>query len=141
MQTTLINTPKLFVHMKTGSEGSSHDPYSYEELYMQANGHKITMHYGLAYWCEIDDEKIIPVGDAYCDPHHFDKQIKKLIGYTPEQLRRFSRKAKESKANEECPKGGFHSFEEMSGYPGEHFTMCSKCNQSIDYYFCESAII
>lgn len=138
---TLINHPKLHVDLVRGAEGPTHDPYSYEEISVRVPGCEVMIHTGLACFIELNGEKFdIPIVKSVVD---YDKNfaataefvLVSKIGYTREQLERMSRKAKSR-----CPKGGTHDIVSESGYPGEHFDVCLKCDRIVNNYFNSSAV-
>jgi hypothetical protein len=137
MQTTLINHPKLQVWMRTGSEGPRHDPYSYGELTVKTPKHKVMIHEGLACFVVVDGKRSDATRKTYDKFSKVsDRLLKRWTGYTRKQIGRIHRKSKE-----QCPFGGRHETIDMSGFPGEHFQVCQKCDKIVDSYFNESAIM
>ena len=135
---------RLQYHNKVGSEGPSHDPYSYSETTIWFRGRKIEFHDGLAMWLKVDGEKYKPAVDRNQDFGEYEKQlykaykdkIEEVLGFSLTQLERWNRKLKSK-----CRKCGSKNFKWVSGFPGESLLICSDCNDAIDYNFNESAII
>jgi len=149
----------LDYYRKSGTEGPRHDPYGYTEITARRNGHAVTLHTGLAVWLKVNgemfDAKITKeqklllnqLTDEWelCtvwDPDHSKKEFEayivefeRLIGFTPKQMERWERKARSR-----C-RCGSKEFKYVDGYPGEHFTMCVKCDNIVNTYFNESEII
>lgn len=133
MHQVMINHRRLKVHKTTGSEGPSHDPYHYVEYDVDTPVGNVVLHEGLGTWIAFNGTKLkTPHGESYVRGHMFPA----LTGYTVEQLERIHRKL-----TSRCPKCQLKIFEEVEGYPGETFTVCSSCGEIVDSYFCESAVI
>lgn len=137
MYQPLINHPKMRVSKATGIEGPHYDPYSYEEVTLITPSHEIVIHIGLAVWVDVNKLRIDALGENYDNPHKWaDGIIQQYTGYTLTQLQRFH-----DKAASKCRMGGYHEAYSVRGYPGESFDVCTKCAKTVNYYFCESAII
>jgi hypothetical protein len=122
----------MSISTRTGTEGPRHDPYSFTEITVEARGHRVTVHYGLGEWIEVDGtgERLMALPDASC-------VMEALTGLTLAQAERALRKRDESYYRRHKAHGG---YEWSSGYPGEELCFC-KCGQCIDSTFNESAII
>ena len=59
---------------KSGSEGPSHDPYSYNEFSFKKDGKEYIIHMGLAQWIKIDGKKIGAFEDDYDNEEQFIKK-------------------------------------------------------------------
>jgi len=49
----------MSISTRTGTEGPRHDPYSFTEITVEARGHRVTVHYGLGEWIEVDGSQLI----------------------------------------------------------------------------------
>ena len=59
---------------KSGSEGPSHDPYSYNEFSFKKDGKEYIIHMGLAQWIKIDGKTIGAFEDDYDNEKQFIKK-------------------------------------------------------------------
>jgi hypothetical protein len=137
METTMINTPKLVVLVKTGREGPRFDPYSYTEYKATMPSTSFEIHRGLAFWVRTNGgPKINITGRNYDDDERFvDNVFRYATGYTLRQLIRFHDSAKAR-----CIEGGRHNTISMGGYCGETFDVCTKCNRVVDSFFDRESI-
>ena len=144
METTLINHPRLRVHLTTGAEGPRHDPYSYRELSVHAGRKKVVLHEGLGEWLSVNGKKVEP--PKYLDKLDWQTREKvervwrmdefgNAVGYTVDQIERIARKL-----NSRCRECGGREFHSESGFPGETFECCSKCGHIQNTFFNRSAI-
>lgn len=114
--------------IKRGTEGPRSDPYAFTEYEMKG----VTLHCGFDLW--IADKN----GKRRFDCEALDQAVqefKKLTGFTPEQLEKF-----EHKRTSRCPKCGSKELDTTYGYPGETFTVCTKCDTIVDSHLNMSAI-
>lgn len=75
------------VRIRSGSEGPSHDPYSYHEITVERLGREVTLHLGLAVWREIDGAMRLTT--AYSSESEIIQDFVELTGGTPEQWQRW----------------------------------------------------
>lgn len=137
MQHTMMHHPRLRVVRSTGSEGPKHDPYSFEEYQITTPQGKLVLHFGLGTWARFQDQPILL--DRIQDENACVKLLRGNItreatGYTLTQIERIARKL-----TERC-RCGSKEFESASGFPGEHFTVCCKCGNVVDSFFCRSEV-
>ena len=138
MQTTLINHPKLKVHVRIGSEGPRHDPYSYNELTVVQPHGTTVLHNGLGVWLKSDDHDVQPPNYLSHDEREAwlrDAAFPMLTDFTVVQLERMARKLKSR-----CKCGG-KSFHSEEGFPGETFDVCNRCGDIRGSYFCVEAVM
>ena len=140
MKTTLFDHPRLTVRLKTGTEGPTHDPYSYEELTVITPRGKVVLHEGLSVWLKHNDVKVDqPLNTPYEEYERWIREdvFKAVTGYSREQIARIARRLKER-----CPYCKVNSGRHHEpGFPGEHFEVCDNCNKIVGGYFNESEII
>jgi hypothetical protein len=110
----------------TGSEGPSHDPYSYTEQTVEKDGKTVTLHLGLAEWLKVDGKRT--EGDAGPLAAEFEK----LTGFNPET---FDVAYDAIHDPEHCPKCQSTERKTESGMPGEKFLVCGSCGEIIDTRF------
>lgn len=124
MKTSIQTTsgPPTFV---TGSEGPSHDPYSYDETSFKG----WTVHLGLVEWVQRGAHKKLYLPDVRA-------YFKAMTGYTPEELRAFH-----GKLRGRCRECGSKRFAWHAGYPGETIMQCLKCGKVSAECYDESAVI
>jgi uncharacterized protein YerC len=124
-----------------GTEGSQHDPYSYEELIFKRKELKVVLHYGLAEWIEINDQRTLR--DDYSEniPLKEINIYKKFEESTGLSTINFERVYDRINHPKKCKKCGSKKRAFMSGFPGETFEMCGKCEHIINTHFNESAIM
>lgn len=127
-------TPEREITIYRGAEGPSFDPYSYEEIEVKRQGYRtVTLHQGLGTWLRYDKERIDMNG------RNLERRAVDIFeGYLGCSLEAFER-AKGHIASR-CWKCDGHAHHEISGYPGETFTVCQN-GHVMDSYFNESAII
>lgn len=119
-QMTIINQPNLRIERNTGSEGPAYDPYHYEEWEFERNGNTIELHNGgLVQWMEINGKRYDDVRDEA-----MEDLFKEYTGFTFHMWMLFLRKLEAAKWR----KHWGHDVVEVSGYPGEHFTICNTCD-------------
>ncbi len=76
------------MHIRTGSEGPTHDPYSYTEMEIETEHINIILHVGLVCWLRVEDKfpceyvALLAEGD-----HAVDKWFE-ATGLTPAQFER-----------------------------------------------------
>lgn len=116
----------------TGTEGPRHDPYHYEEITFERDGHTYVAHLGLAEWLKVDGEK-------RAEGEGVEALFNELTGECLSALMEayHADKAEAWSACEKC--GG--EIESRSGHPGETFAVCSKCGHVNDMDFDVSAVI
>lgn len=137
MESTLINTPKLVVTVRTGQEGPKHDPYSFVEYEAEMPTTSLEAHLGLGFWVRTNGgPKINITGWNYDrDEQFLNDLFRHATGYTIRQLIRFRDAAKSR-----CTAGGRHNTIPMNGFPGESFEVCTKCNRVVDSFFDHASI-
>lgn len=117
------------ITMHEGTEGPRHDPYHFEELEVARNRRRTLIHLGLGDWVQIGREKI---------RKDFEGVFFARTGLTVAQARRaYERIHRVPKA---CVCGATRSYF-STGFPGESFALCVKCDAIRDYSFNESAVI
>lgn len=133
MKQVLIDHPRLFAEKEHGTEGPAHDPYGFVEYRVWTPEKGWTeLHEGLGTWIRYRNELLdTPHGESYVRKYMFPS----LTGYSVEQLERIHRKL-----SSQCRYCGFKHLETVAGYPGEQFTICLRCRNVVDSYFCESEI-
>lgn len=106
------------VHVKSGSEGPAHDPYSYTEYRVKRDGRKIVMHLGMGDWIKVDGEHV-EAGDAALN---YIRQERK--DYRKRVVRRLTDPPRR------CPacKG---KLESGGGYVGEEVIYCKGCGRIV----------
>lgn len=119
--------------IKTGTEGPRFDPYHFDEMIVtRPDGSWVKVHDGLSTWIETHD-------GIKC---HDEKQVFKIfeqrvgVTYDRAMMAYHSLPWRRAKAHA-C---GNKHIEEVGGYPGESFTICSKCKAVFDYHFNIGAI-
>lgn len=137
MQTIAINHPKLRIRVLTGSEGPEHDPYSYEEFHITTPKGTTILHFGLGTWATHNKAQVKILGCTDSEGVKFLREdfLREITGYTLPQIERIARKRAER-----CRCCSGRIFEDVPGYPGEHFRMCSYCGEITDTYFCISEV-
>ena len=119
------------VDIRTGTEGPRHDPYGYEELTVTSERcGTVTLHTGLGTWLRVN---------GACanegDHNRCVKLFEWVCGITPQAARR----AYERLRNR-CQKCGGTDQRAQSGYPGETFYFCVRCDTVVRCDFDEEAI-
>ena len=122
-----------------GSEGPTHDPYSYSEItFTKTDGAVVLLHEGLAVWCEIT-----PPGGRHRarmgsllrrspgpetvrieDEDEAEAAFERETGIRLADAERLYRRATEPKRCRDC---GSKRWEWHSGYPGETMRTCADC--------------
>jgi len=116
------------ISIKTGSEGPSHDPYSFTEYSVTTTiGKSYTLHLGLAEWIKENGVLITTNGNLV-------ETFIRLTGLDPLA-------AEEEHNNPKCKDHPDADIESMAGYPGETFAVCSVCKAVLQSYFNENAIM
>lgn len=137
---TLFTHPKLSVSVVRGTEGPSHDPYSYEETTIKVPGSKIVIHAGLAEFIKLNGETFpISVHKRERFGEAIDVLLRAKVGYSRVQLERIARKKRQARTRA-CPLGGLHDLQWGHGFPGEELLWCTKCKHILDRTFNSSAI-
>ncbi len=126
------------VRIKTGSEGSSYDPYSYTEcIFTRTDGVRVVLHAGLGVWCKLykPGEKRACVCAREDHAHVF---FYRTTGMWPSQAERIWLKINYPIYCKWC-----HSkrLKEVDGFPGETLVICRKCEAVVGSHFDESAIM
>lgn len=138
MQQTMLNHPKLWWSVRTGSEGPQHDPYHYEEHTFKTPKGVTVYHFGLGDWALHNGTPLeLPPGpDGERLAYLRNNFTRELTGYTFKALERISRKC-----HERCAECGGKHFTSMRGYPGEHFSVCTRCGGVGGYRFNVAEVI
>lgn len=123
------------MHLARGSEGPRHDPYSYEELTVDGRNGETVIHIGLAVWItndrmdlKVDDEKLVfdifekCVGVSFPAAMKAYHYVNDVLPYKLHAMRCDGR------------------FNHGTGYPGESFNYCDKCNFVAGFHMDWSAI-
>ena len=116
-QSTRKPTEPMFgtkVWVRSGSEGPSHDPYSYDEINVETKGHDVCIHYGLAVWLEVDGKHT----DYYGNEYEAFELFKLLTGAPPADFINWYYRAR-SRCS--C---GCRAQRSVPGYPGETLNIC-----------------
>lgn len=152
-----IETVRLTIRVSSGTEGHWSDPYGYTEYIVQdkQNGRTTILHLGLDEHVrrDLSETKNARIrnhkrlgnvvefpSDSLMPKYTAEELFHFFTGLTPEFIERcLFRKEKHKYQN--CPNGGKHVCRESSGYPGESFDICVKCENIVNSYFHESEII
>lgn len=122
------------IDRKVGADGPKHDPYAWTELTVWRLGREVRGHFGLLMWIEIDGARANFYGDDAEKKFAADFEAAVGFGFDEAESAYFARFRR-------CPKCGGSRLDEASGYPGETFTICSRCETIVANDFDESAII
>jgi hypothetical protein len=137
------------ISITTGSEGPSHDPYSYERVRVERDGLDIVMHVGLDHWLKINGRKVRvilkpgpypePINQYYRD---LDEIFERHAGISYDAARKayyeFANRRVSRCVNGKKTHGRIIS---QRGFPGESFSTCERCGNVVDYYFNESEVM
>ena len=136
-----VSSPSMSISFNRGTEGPRHDPYSYEEVIVERKGREdITLHAGLGVWMTIGGARI-SASFSMVEREVMDRFVE-LVGYKPDQLRRFAQRAYAARVKQQhasCKHHG-NATRSVTGYPGETFEVCLDCGQIVDSHFNRSAI-
>ena len=131
---------------KSGSEGPSHDPYSYNEFSFKKDGKEYIIHMGLAQWIKIDGKKIGAFEDDYDNEKQF---IKKHTGIDYKDLQDLMYKDQEN--YDEDPMGPPSRYMEsltklkeglsLAELLAEENSLNEKMNNFIDYEYSDPELI
>ncbi len=127
------------IGMKHGSEGPTHDPYSYTEILVtREDGTEVMLHDGLATWIEINGERIDPQhGPGYdVSCQSLRNMFERRAGCSIPHLEKAYQRVQYT-----CKKCGGSELREQAGYPGETFHFCVRCDIVVSCDFNESAIM
>ncbi|HNW32673.1 MAG TPA: hypothetical protein PKL44_00275 [Candidatus Dojkabacteria bacterium] len=128
---TLINIGT--VSITTGTEGPKHDPYGYTEYSFTHKGEDIVIHLGLREEMIIGSSKTYGYDNitiAFADRFNHTITLSEFLSEVDETMH--------TPPSCEC---GCQEGEWVSGFPGEHLYICSKCKNVLDSEFHESEII
>jgi hypothetical protein len=133
------------VKIKHGAEGPSHDPYSYDEItVLRDNGNVTKLHEGLGVWLEHNGRRVdicatssdlrgVDLGRAmYLE---YMRVFEVLSGISPrvaERAHHYATVILPHKLHRMRCDGDVYA---TTGYPGESFVCCEKCNFVADYGF------
>lgn len=125
-----ISIGRYNISVHHGSEGPSHDPYSYVEYDVTDKKTKkiIILHLGLAEWLKVDGKTIAEFGNS-------ESVFENMTKLSPDKIDQ----AIEDKQSK-CSKCGSTETETKSGYPGETFVTCANCGEHLDTHMNWSAI-
>ena len=122
------------VKLQSGSEGPPHDPYHFDEMTVERQNGKITIHLGLGMWCRYNGHKVEGEEES-------SQLFEAIVGMPWHVVLKSLRtlEARKAKAlwlkHRHCP----GDARRVSGYPGEHFTLCG-CGEVINYSFNRSEV-
>lgn len=132
MRSNVYRTGSRTISIVNGTEGPTHDPYSYTEISVKRKGFpEITLHFGLAVWMAYGKTRVpteIPENMLW-------KMLEVHLGCTWASFQRALRKL-----HSKCRVCGSLPCQEVAGYPGETFLLC-KNGHVIDSHFNEGAVI
>jgi hypothetical protein len=115
------------ITVRHGTEGPRHDPYSYTEFTVQRqDGRTVTLHTGLGIWAETE-------AGVKCRELEALALFERCAGITLHAAERAVRALQARRYRRH--KCGLTYLESVSGYPGEHLTVCGRCGEVIDYHF------
>lgn len=119
------------LRMTTGTEGPHYDPYGYTEYTTKRNGRTVIYHGGgLIEWVKLNGVEL------KVKPENCYRVFEILSGMTLDEFCRYY-----NKIHSICPKCfNKKRFYYCDGFPGETFTMCSKCHSIVDCEFDRSAV-
>ena len=118
------------IDLRNGTEGPRHDPYSFTEITVHGRAGEVTIHAGLANWLRHNDKLITGEEKAAL-------MFEKLTGLAPWTAEKIYHNLPLRRHRAKCDS---LIFEEVSGYPGETFTICTKCRDVVDSHFNRSAV-
>lgn len=124
----------------SGTEGPSHDAWSYSILTFENNHKKVELKQGLVSRLTINGENV-PYSPFKADPfedENFDECFFLQTGFTIKQFYKTYNRIRNPK---NCPNCGNTGRVDMEGFPGESFTCCNNCGQIIDSHFDIGAVI
>lgn len=133
MYETSVHTSSGRIDLKCGTEGPQHDPYSYTETTYSRGMVTAMLHDGLGVY------STVTIGNSA--PQRYEGRLiaryafKDAIGYTPEQLYKFVRRAQSR-----CSACGCSRLHSERGYPGETFKICDNCGTIVGSSFNRSAV-
>jgi hypothetical protein len=121
------------VYRTIGNEGPSYDPYAFEEYIIERPGRPaVKVHLGLS--VSIDG---IEYGDT---DDNFTTVFEDKVGVTLKAFEKAYQRITGPPSRCDCGRSVYHA-RECSGYPGESFLICDKCDAILHVAFNESAII
>jgi hypothetical protein len=126
------------VDMRSGSEGSQHDPYEWHEITIHGRNGPVTFRQGSLGYARttFNDEVVESRGGCGQPAEDFFEQ---LVGVTPQVLEKAVHRAQERRIRNHLKQ--CHAYGTMkTGYPGETFLVCEVCNAFLDSSFNPSAI-
>ena len=127
------------IHFKNGSEGPSHDPYSYTEIevYDIRDGSYTMLHEGLAEFIEVSDAQGEVHRYGHEIPPHYQRLIfQKALGCTLASLQRAV-----CRSDSTCSDCGGTDIRDVEGFPGETYYQCSDCGEVVGSSFNNGAIV
>jgi hypothetical protein len=134
----LLNHPKLSMELQHGSEGPQYDPYSFQEIIVRTPQGRTVLHEGLGSWLKFNGKEVKRLPGQDYDAYERmlrDEAFPSCTGFTVTQLHRIARKLRSR-----CAQCGSRDFHYESGFPGETFEVCSRCNHIVSTSFNISAI-
>jgi hypothetical protein len=114
------------VRVDRGSEGPDSDPYSYEEITVERNGHRYCLHLGLLVSLEVDGSEVEFKGENW--EAQTVAEFERLTGAGPNEWTEWR-----NRLDYYCSCGGA-ATESARGYPGEHFNICNRCGRIVSSY-------
>jgi hypothetical protein len=134
MSRTSVGLVGARLTIKTGSEGPHYDPYSFTEFKHTRHTDKreVLLHMGLGEYIRVNGKEVIENGPLCTE----EEKFKELTGFYSWQWEFFI-----NRLRKKCRKCGCKRSRWMSGYPGETFRICAKCEEVLSVDFDESAII
>jgi hypothetical protein len=137
---TLLSDANWYIGEEHQTVGPRHDPYGRDWFVVEDKRRKRTtkfMSCGLAGYAihRQHGTRTLKAKEYGEDRKAADAAFAKLTGYSKSQWERIA-----ARALAVCPKGRRHVPEHMSGYPGESFCICRKCDKTLSSSMNYSAI-
>lgn len=125
-----------------GTEGPSHDPYSYDILTFENNLKKVELKLGLIDWIKFNGQQIkVTREDIFNDNEIYQKLHELFLQHTGLTVDQFMKAYNRIKNPKHCPNCESSKKQWYSGFPGEEFMACGQCGKVLDYHFNMGAII
>lgn len=125
------------VEFESGSEGPSHDPYGWDRITVYRGGSEYEFEsHALGDTTFKMDGELRAGGCSDAEAREAAAEFERLSGGSPGDWMNWH-----GRATSRCPKCGCRELVSMSGYPGEHFEVCAKCDCIAASHFNESEII
>ena len=123
------------IRITTGTEGPRHDPYGFEEITVERDEMKVTAHFGLADYLELNGTRMLL---SSTDIEYIENMFTQLTGINFKQARRYFDRIENPRRCRHC---GTKRFEWFSGFPGESLMMCVNCGRIVATNFNMAEVI